>query len=133
MNEEIYKLLKEFFGFSEFRPLQKDSISSTLDKKDSLTILPTGGGKSLCFQLPAIYFYKQNRQMAIVISPLIALINDQIHNLQNNNISAEKITSEQSDFEISEVQRKVFNGEVSLLYISPERATCGVLGICCII
>ena len=99
--------------------MQEESIQSIIEGKDLLTILPTGGGKSLCYQLPALYF--KNR-ITIVISPLIALINDQVINLGLNNIKAEKLTSELNVDEAREVYRKIYGGEVSLLYISPERA-----------
>ncbi|MCF6172996.1 MAG: DNA helicase RecQ, partial [Campylobacteraceae bacterium] len=99
--------------------MQKESIEAIIAGKDSLTILPTGGGKSLCYQLPALYF---KDKITIVISPLIALINDQVINLGLNNIKAEKLTSELNSDEVREVYRKIHNREISLLYVSPERA-----------
>ncbi len=99
--------------------MQKESIEAITEGKDLLTILPTGGGKSLCYQLPALYF---KDKITIVISPLIALINDQVINLGLNNIKAEKLTSELSVQETSEVYRKIYDKEISLLYVSPERA-----------
>ena len=99
--------------------MQKESIETIISQKDLLTILPTGGGKSLCYQLPALYF---KGKITIVISPLIALINDQVINLGLNNIKAEKLTSELTTQEASEVYKKIYNSEISLLYVSPERA-----------
>ena len=115
----IKKILEEQFGFNSFRPLQQESIEAITNKKDLLTILPTGGGKSLCYQLPALYF---QGQLTIVISPLIALINDQVMALTQNGIHADKLTSELDSEEVSEVYRKLYNKELSLLYVSPERA-----------
>lgn len=115
----IKKILEEQFGFNSFRPLQEESIKAITNKQDLLTILPTGGGKSLCYQLPALYF---EGQLTIVISPLIALINDQVMALTQNSIKADKLTSELDSEEVSEVYRKLYNKELSLLYVSPERA-----------
>ena len=115
----IKKILEKHFGFNSFRPLQLESIEAITSKKDLLTILPTGGGKSLCYQLPALYF---KGQLTIVISPLIALINDQVMALKQNDISADKLTSELNTHEVNEVYRKLHNKELSLLYVSPERA-----------
>ncbi|MFK5881390.1 MAG: DNA helicase RecQ [Sulfurospirillum sp.] len=116
---DIKKILEKVFGFNDFKPLQKESIETIISNKDLLTILPTGGGKSLCYQLPALFFEDKT---TIVISPLIALINDQVINLRQNNIRAEKLTSELSVQESREVYEKIYSGEVSLLYVSPERA-----------
>jgi len=115
----IKKILEKQFGFKSFRPLQRESIEAITDKKDLLTILPTGGGKSLCYQLPALFF---KDQLTIVISPLIALINDQVVALKQNGIRADKLTSELNGEEISRVYRELHNKELSLLYVSPERA-----------
>ncbi|MDX1810013.1 MAG: DNA helicase RecQ [Sulfurospirillaceae bacterium] len=119
MEIKIKQILHKIFGYNTFKPLQRESIEAILAKRDLLTILPTGGGKSLCYQLPAISF---KDKIAIVISPLIALINDQIINLTDNNIKADKLTSELDANEIQEVYRKINNKEISLLYVSPERA-----------
>ncbi len=115
----IENILEKQFGFKSFRPLQRESIEAIIDKKDLLTILPTGGGKSLCYQLPALFF---KDQLTIVISPLIALINDQVVALKQNAIRADKLTSELNGEEISRVYRELHNKELSLLYVSPERA-----------
>jgi ATP-dependent DNA helicase RecQ len=113
------EILKNIFGFDRFRPLQEESIDSLLSGKDTLTILPTGGGKSLCYQLPALL--KPN-QIAIVISPLIALIYDQVQALKSMGVSADMITSSQDGDEIREIYKKLYNNDIRLLYVSPERA-----------
>ena len=117
--KDIKSILEKNFGFNDFKPLQKESIETIISNQDLLTILPTGGGKSLCYQLPALYF---KDKITIVISPLIALINDQVINLGLNSIKADKLTSELNSQETSEVYRKIYNYEISLLYVSPERA-----------
>ncbi len=117
--KDIKSILEKSFGFNDFKPLQKESIETIISNKDLLTILPTGGGKSLCYQLPALYF---KDKITIVISPLIALINDQVINLRLNSIKAEKLTSELTAQETSEVYTKIYDGSISLLYVSPERA-----------
>jgi len=115
----IENILEKQFGFKSFRPLQRESIEAITNKQDLLTILPTGGGKSLCYQLPALYF---ENQLTIVISPLIALINDQVVALNQNGIRADKLTSELNAKDISRVYKELHNKELSLLYVSPERA-----------
>lgn len=116
---KIEEILENQFGFNSFRPLQRESIEAITNKQDLLTILPTGGGKSLCYQLPALYF---ENQLTIVISPLIALINDQVVALNQNDIKADKLTSELTQDEINRVYKELHNKELSLLYVSPERA-----------
>lgn len=115
----IESILENQFGFNSFRPLQKESIEAIVSKRDLLTILPTGGGKSLCYQLPALFF---KEQLTVVISPLIALINDQVLGLTQNGIKADKLTSELTQGEISDVYKRLYKKELSLLYVSPERA-----------
>ncbi len=116
---DIEKILENQFGFNSFRALQKESIDAITCGEDLLTILPTGGGKSLCYQLPALYF---KEKLTVVISPLIALINDQVIGLRQNGISADKLTSELTQHDINEVYKKLYSKEISLLYVSPERA-----------
>ncbi|MBM4177061.1 MAG: RecQ family ATP-dependent DNA helicase [Ignavibacteria bacterium] len=110
------EILKEVFGYDNFRPPQEEIIQSILDKKDTLAILPTGGGKSLCFQIPALIF----DGVTIVISPLISLMQDQVEQIKSK-ISAEYINSFQSYGEQLSVQNKVLNGNIKLLYVSPEK------------
>ena len=111
------QLLKTYFGYDEFRPLQEDIISNVLDKKDTLVLMPTGGGKSLCYQLPALKF----EGLTLVISPLIALMKDQVDALKANGIAAEYINSSLLPDEIQQIQEKVIVGKVKILYVAPER------------
>jgi RecQ family ATP-dependent DNA helicase len=111
------ELLKNYFGYDEFRPLQEEIISNVIQKKDSLILMPTGGGKSLCYQIPALYF----KGITIVVSPLIALMKDQVDALRLNGIEAEYINSSLSSSEITAIQNKVRNKQIKILYIAPER------------
>jgi len=112
----IMEILKRIFGYDDFRPLQKEIIHHILEKKDTLVVLPTGGGKSLCFQLPALMF----EGLTIVVSPLISLMKDQVDQLQQMGISAVCLNSslsvEQYRHHVSLIQQ----GRVKLLYIAPE-------------
>jgi ATP-dependent DNA helicase RecQ len=115
--KEMRATLREYWGYKSFLPLQEETILSILAGKDTLTMLATGGGKSLCFQLPALL----QEGMAVVISPLISLMKDQVDSLQDMGIAAECLNSslapEEQRFIVSQVQKR----EVKLLYISPER------------
>jgi ATP-dependent DNA helicase RecQ len=110
-------ILKKYFGYEEFRPLQEEIIDNVLAGKDALVIMPTGGGKSLCYQLPAIRL----DGLTLVISPLIALMKDQVDALKANGVPAEFINSSLSAEEIFAVQEKARNGMIKILYIAPER------------
>ena len=111
------QILKKYWGYSDFRQPQKEIIDSVLSKNDTFAILPTGGGKSLCYQIPAIAF----EGMTLVISPLIALMQDQIQALIKVGISAASITSQLDFEEINEVLNQCRLGKIKLLYIAPER------------
>lgn len=109
--------LKQYFGYDEFLPLQEEIIDNVLARKDALVIMPTGGGKSLCYQLPAIMF----SGVTLVVSPLIALMKDQVDALQANGVSAEFINSSLSPAENAQIQEKVRKGLIKVLYVAPER------------
>lgn len=109
--------LKHFFGYDSFRPGQKQIIQDALNKKDSLTIMPTGGGKSLCFQLPALL----RSGVTIVVSPLIALMQDQVDALKDNGIGATFLNSTLNLEEARSRQRAILQGKIKLLYVAPER------------
>ena len=114
---ELLLLLKRFFGYTSFRPLQAEIIQRVLQKKDSLVLMPTGGGKSICFQLPAIYL----PGTALVVSPLISLMKDQVEGLLANGIPATTLNSMMPEEERNRVCQLCIQGKVKLLYISPER------------
>lgn len=111
------EILKEYWGFHEFRPLQREIIGNILDGKDTLALLPTGGGKSLCFQVPAMCM----DGICIVVSPLIALMLDQVQRLREKNIPAVAITSTMSKREIDVAFDNCVYGKTKFLYLSPER------------
>jgi len=119
MNEPDHKrtLLKSVFGHDSFRTLQEDSIDSILNRHDLLMILPTGGGKSLCYQLPSLLM----KGVTVVISPLIALMHDQIKALEALGVSAGMISSTQNQNEVEKVYRQLVNRELKLVYVAPER------------
>ncbi|MDE6331770.1 MAG: ATP-dependent DNA helicase, partial [Muribaculaceae bacterium] len=111
------EILKKFYGYDDFRPGQQEIISSVMQGRDSLVLMPTGGGKSLCFQIPAIAM----PGFAVVVSPLIALMDDQTAALQANGIPAAAIHSGHNELENKNVMDNLFAGKIKLLYISPER------------
>ncbi|MEP7265825.1 MAG: RecQ family ATP-dependent DNA helicase, partial [Bacteroidota bacterium] len=113
-----HQLLKKYFGFDEFRPVQQEVITSIVNGKDVLLLMPTGGGKSLCYQLPALML----DGLTLVISPLIALMKDQVESLKENGVAAAFLNSSQ-DYALEAVTlNQCRNGELKLLYISPEKA-----------
>ncbi|HNO72055.1 MAG TPA: DEAD/DEAH box helicase, partial [Bacteroidia bacterium] len=113
----IHQLLHQYWGFEKFRPLQEQVIQSVLNGKDTLALLPTGGGKSICFQIPAL----AKEGICIVISPLIALMKDQVENLKKKGIPAMAITSAMRKQEIDIAFDNCIHGNYKFLYISPER------------
>ena len=114
---DLEAALKQHFGFAAFRPLQKEIISETLNGADVLAILPTGGGKSICYQLPALI----REGLTLVISPLIALMKDQVAGLVENGISAAYLNSSLDEESARETWRRIYRGDIKILYLSPER------------
>jgi ATP-dependent DNA helicase RecQ len=115
--KEVLATLKKYWGYGSFLPLQEETISSILAGRDTLTMLATGGGKSLCFQLPALL----KKGLAVVISPLISLMKDQVDSLKDMGIAAAVLNSSLAPEEQGRVVDCVLKGRVKLLYISPER------------
>lgn len=113
----LHTLLKTHFGYDQFRPLQEQIISNILEKRDTFVLMPTGGGKSLCYQLPALHF----EGTALVISPLIALMKDQVDTLRANGIAAAYLNSTLSKEETRYIEQEAREGKLKLLYIAPER------------
>lgn len=115
--QNIHSILKAYWGYSSFRPLQEDIITAILDGNDSLALMPTGGGKSICFQVPAMAM----DGLCLVVSPLIALMKDQVDNLRKKGITALFIYSGMSRKEVINVLKIATNSNCKFLYVSPER------------
>ncbi|MGM0624118.1 MAG: DEAD/DEAH box helicase, partial [Campylobacterota bacterium] len=115
--DEKYRVLKEHFGHDNFRDFQLEAVESILRGQDLLTILPTGGGKSLCYQLPTMLM----DGLTVVITPLIALMQDQVAALKANNIAAAMVSSTQTTGEIKNIYSQIYSGGLKFLYVAPER------------
>jgi ATP-dependent DNA helicase RecQ len=115
-DKKLHHILKEIFGYQTFRFEQYNAISSVLDGKDTLAIMPTGGGKSLCYQIPAMYL----SGVTIVISPLISLMHDQVMNLKEYGVEAVFLNSSLSYSDSQKTKAKILKGDIKLIYVSPE-------------
>tara|TARA_B100000809_G_scaffold91908_1_gene90397 strand:+ start:6254 stop:8425 length:2172 start_codon:yes stop_codon:yes gene_type:complete len=113
----VLEQLKAYFGFDRFLPLQEEIIAKVLDKRDTLVLMPTGGGKSLCYQLPALRF----KGLTLVVSPLIALMKDQVDGLRANGVPAGLLNSTLAQEEATLVQDQARQGKIKILYVAPER------------
>ena len=122
-NNLLYRLLKTKFGYDTFRPMQEKIICHTIDGGDSLVLMPTGGGKSLCFQISALAM----DGMAVIVSPLISLMKDQVEALKANGIAAEALNSSNDEGKNRDIINRCLEGKVKLLYISPERLVSGMM------
>src|SRR5690242_21303136 len=115
--EDILKLVQKYWGFSELRPLQEDAIRAGLDRRDSLVVMPTGGGKSLCYQVPA----ELEQRTDIVVSPLIALMKDQVDGLRECGYPAAALYSGLPFSEVRTIEDRAASGAYRLLFVAPER------------
>ena len=117
MSDIMHSALHKYFGYTSFRPLQEEIIRDVLEKKDVFVIMPTGGGKSICYQLPALLM----EGVAVVVSPLISLMKDQVDGLDTNGITAALLNSTQSARESRDVREAFLENRLKILYIAPER------------
>lgn len=115
--DELRKTIHRHWGFTEFRPLQQEAMTAVLDGRDSLVVMPTGGGKSLCYQAPAVV----RGSTTVVISPLISLMKDQVDSLTSSGVPAIQLDSTQSGYEREAVMQDLQRGKYRLLFVSPER------------
>lgn len=111
------EVLNRVFGYEQFRPSQEDVINAVVEGRDGLVVLTTGGGKSLCYQVPALCL----EGTTVVVSPLISLMKDQVDALQRKGVSAAQLNSSMSDIEIADVENQLKEGKLKLLYVSPEK------------
>jgi len=117
IKHDAHALLKRFFGYDTFHPMQFQVIEHVIHGKDAVVLMPTGGGKSICYQIPALL----KPGCAIVVSPLLALMKDQVDSLVANGVPAAAINSQQTESQNREIIENVYLGHIKLLYISPER------------
>src|SRR5688500_17841392 len=113
----LSEVLEKYWGYTSFRPLQREAMEAILANRDSVVVLPTGGGKSLCFQAPALV----NPGLAVVVSPLISLMKDQVDTLVGNGVPAAFFNSTMSADQKNSVAAGIRDGRYRLLYVSPER------------
>jgi len=119
MSDSSLHTLEHTFGYRSFRPHQEEIIDAIIAGRDALVIMPTGGGKSLCYQLPALLM----DGVAVVISPLIALMQDQVTTLRQLGVKASFLNSTLNQAQAQNVEETLLNGELDLLYVAPERLT----------
>jgi ATP-dependent DNA helicase RecQ len=117
LTQALLDTISRHWGYDSFRPLQEEAMTAVLERRDSLVVLPTGGGKSLCYQVPALL----RDGVTVVVSPLISLMKDQVDGLTTSGVAAAALNSSQSSFDRDVLQRDLLSGEIRLLFVSPER------------
>lgn len=125
MITQAQSLLKKHYGYDQFRPMQAEIIDRVLEKKDTIVLMPTGGGKSVCFQIPALLL----DGLCLVVSPLISLMKDQVDALNSNNIPAAYLNSSLKHGEEEDIILRCIHGKIKLLYVSPERLVQEISGL----
>src|SRR5437764_374195 len=115
--DRLRDIISHHWGYDSFRPLQQEAMMATLERRDSLVVMPTGGGKSLCYQAPALL----SDHVTVVVSPLISLMKDQVDGLRECGVAAAQMNSSQESNELRAVERALFRGELKMLFVSPER------------
>lgn len=120
-DEQLQQALRQYFGLSGFRPMQQEAIESLMAGRDTMVVMPTGGGKSLCYQLPAVL----SEGVALIVSPLIALMKDQVDRLTKARIPAVAINSTLSFFQMKQVMERAGKGGIKAIFVSPERLESG--------
>jgi len=113
----LLDVISRYWGYNSFRPLQQEAMAASLEGRDSLVVMPTGGGKSLCYQAPALL----KDHITVVVSPLISLMKDQVDGLRECGVPAAQMNSSQHSDELRAVERALFAGELKMLFVSPER------------
>ena len=116
-NNDVLNALQKYFGHRAFRPLQSSIINTVLERKDNLVVMPTGGGKSVCYQIPALI----SEGLTIVVSPLISLMQDQVEGLKQSGVPAAFLNSSLNPSQQAKVSQLISAGKLKLLYVSPER------------
>ena len=116
-------ILHEVFGYSAFRGAQAEIVDHLIGGGDALVLMPTGGGKSLCYQVPAIARHRREQGVAVVVSPLIALMQDQVGALEEAGVHASFLNSTLTLEETQRIEREMMSGRLVLLYVAPERLT----------
>src|SRR5436305_15202788 len=117
MPTRLLEVVSKHWGYDSFRPLQQEAMTAALEGRDSLVVMPTGGGKSLCYQVPALL----KDSVTVVVSPLISLMKDQVDALAACGVPASMMNSSQSSLQHRAIERELLDGRVKLLFVSPER------------